>query len=205
MHGRLRRAQKPAGCGRGDLAAGNRADLRHPPAARVVPHPGRQHWQHITATLRPVYTAPTKATARDRFDEFAHTWNTRHPAIIKLWDQARAESVPLLQFDTEIRKVVCSTNAIESVNAHIAAQYRPKATSRTRQPRSNTSTSRRWPRTRPATPTNAASPAGNPPRTPPRSPTKDTPHKPQAILTNRLTTPAAQAHLPAPAAATHTP
>jgi transposase InsO family protein len=36
-----------------------------------------------------------------------------------LWDNAWAEFVPFLAFDTEIRRVVCSTNAIESVNARI--------------------------------------------------------------------------------------
>jgi putative transposase len=36
-----------------------------------------------------------------------------------LWDNAWAEFVPFLSFDPEIRRVICSTNAIESVNARI--------------------------------------------------------------------------------------
>jgi putative transposase len=43
----------------------------------------------------------------------------RHPAIVKLWENAWAEFVPFLAFDVEIRKVICSTTAIESVNARI--------------------------------------------------------------------------------------
>lgn len=87
---------------------------------------GRQHWQHIAAALRPVYTAPTEAAARERFDEFAQAWGARYPAIVRLWDQAWAEFVPFLAFDTEIRKVVCSTNAIESVNARIRRAVRAR-------------------------------------------------------------------------------
>jgi putative transposase len=80
---------------------------------------GRQHWDAIAKALRPVYTAPTEAAALERFYEFAEVWGGRYPAIVKLWDQAWAEFVPFLFFDIEIRRVICSTNAIESVNARI--------------------------------------------------------------------------------------
>ncbi|MET8146704.1 IS256 family transposase [Sphaerisporangium sp. NPDC005288] len=79
----------------------------------------RQHWDAIAKALRPVYTAPTEAAARERFGEFADAWGGRYPAIVKLWDDAWAEFVPFLTFDVEIRRVICSTNAIESVNARI--------------------------------------------------------------------------------------
>jgi len=52
--------------------------------------------------------------ARERFAEFAATWGARYPAIVRLWDNAWAEFVPFLAFDPEIRRVICSTNAIES-------------------------------------------------------------------------------------------
>jgi len=80
---------------------------------------GRQHWDPIAKALKPVYTAPTEAAARERFAEFADTWGARYPAIVRLWDNAWAEFVPFLAFDPEIRRVICSTNAIESVNARI--------------------------------------------------------------------------------------
>ncbi|NEA28840.1 IS256 family transposase [Actinomadura bangladeshensis] len=79
----------------------------------------RQDWDKIAKALKPVYTAATEAAAMERWLEFAETWGTRYPAIIRLWENAWAEFVPFLQFDPEIRKVVCSTNAIESVNARI--------------------------------------------------------------------------------------
>jgi transposase-like protein len=79
----------------------------------------RQHWDAIAKALRPVYTAPTEVAALERFMEFADVWGGKYPAIVKLWEDAWAEFVPFLNFDTEIRRVICSTNAIESVNARI--------------------------------------------------------------------------------------
>jgi putative transposase len=80
---------------------------------------GRQHWDAIAKALKPVYTAPTESAAMERFLEFAEAWGGRYPAIVRLWDNAWAEFVPFLGFDPEIRRVICSTNAIESVNARI--------------------------------------------------------------------------------------
>lgn len=79
----------------------------------------RKDWSQIAKDLKPVYTAPSEAAALDRFAEFAGTWEKRYPAIIGLWTNAWAEFVPFLQFDTEIRTVICTTNAIESINARI--------------------------------------------------------------------------------------
>jgi transposase-like protein len=80
---------------------------------------GRQHFDAIAKALRPIYTAPTEAAATERFLEFCEVWGERYPAIVRLWENAWAEFVPFLSFDAEIRKIVCTTNAIESVNARI--------------------------------------------------------------------------------------
>jgi putative transposase len=73
---------------------------------------GRQHYEAIAKALRPVYTAPTEAAAMERFLEFCEAWGERYPAIVRLWENAWAEFVPFLSFDVEIRKIVCTTNAI---------------------------------------------------------------------------------------------
>jgi transposase-like protein len=86
----------------------------------------RQHWDAIARALKPVYTAPTESAATERFLEFAEAWGGKYPAIVKLWENAWAEFVPFLAFDPEIRKVVCSTNAIESVNARIRRAVRAR-------------------------------------------------------------------------------
>jgi len=54
-----------------------------------------------------------------RRTEFSGKWEKRYPAIIRLWENAWAEFVPFLRFDREIRTVICTTNAIESVNARL--------------------------------------------------------------------------------------
>ena len=79
----------------------------------------RQDWDKIAKALKPVYTAPSEDVAMERFLEFQEAWGKKYPAIVKLWSDAWAEFVPFLSFDVEIRKVICSTNAIESVNARI--------------------------------------------------------------------------------------
>jgi len=78
---------------------------------------GRQHRDAIAKALRPIYTAPSEAAARERFTEFADQWGDRYPAIIRLWENAWAEFVPFLEYDVEVRRVICTTNAIESINA----------------------------------------------------------------------------------------
>ncbi len=79
----------------------------------------KRDWSAIAKDLKPVYTAPSEQAALDAFAEFAAKWEKRYPAIIRLWEHAWAEFVPFLRFDTEIRTVICTTNAIESINARI--------------------------------------------------------------------------------------
>ena len=66
-----------------------------------------------------MYTAASESEALDRFAEFSGKWEKRYPAIMRLWENAWAEFVPFLQFDREIRTVICTTNAIESINARL--------------------------------------------------------------------------------------
>lgn len=77
----------------------------------------RKYWDQIARDLRPVYTAPTEAAARARFEEFAEKWCIMYSAIRRLWENAWSEFIPFLDYDVEIRRIICSTNAIESLNA----------------------------------------------------------------------------------------
>ena len=77
----------------------------------------RRDWAAIAKDLRPIYTAPTEAAALEALAAFAAAWEARYPAIIRLWEHAWAEFVPFLAFDRDIRTVICTTNAIESLNA----------------------------------------------------------------------------------------
>ena len=87
---------------------------------------GRHDWEPIAKALRPVYTAHTEAAARDRFAEFTATWGSKYPGIIRMWESTWAEFVPFLAFEVEVRRVIFSTNAIESLNARFRRAVRAR-------------------------------------------------------------------------------
>ena len=77
----------------------------------------RRDWDALKRDVKPIYTAVNAAAARAALDDLAETWGTRYGAIIRLWQNAWEQFIPFLDYDVEIRKVLCSTNAIESLNA----------------------------------------------------------------------------------------
>jgi putative transposase len=79
----------------------------------------KKDWPQIAKDIKPVYTAVSEAAALDALAEFSAKWEKRYPAITRLWENAWAEFVPFLQFDREIRTIICTTNAIESINARL--------------------------------------------------------------------------------------
>ena len=86
----------------------------------------RKYWDEIKRDLKPIYTAVTAAAARAAFDELAAKWGDRYPAVIRLWESAWEEFIPFLDYDVEIRQVICSTNAIESLNARYRRAVRAR-------------------------------------------------------------------------------
>ena len=86
----------------------------------------RKDWPAIAKDLRPVYQAVTEQAALDAFAEFSSIWEARYPAIVRLWTNAWAEFVPFLAFDGEIRTIICTTNAIESLNARFRRAVRAR-------------------------------------------------------------------------------
>ncbi|OLT21187.1 IS256 family transposase [Ornithinimicrobium sp. CNJ-824] len=77
----------------------------------------RKYWDQLAGDLRRIYTAPTVAAAWAAFEELEEKWGKPYPAIPKLWRAAWEEFTPFLAYDVEIRRVLFSTNAIESLNA----------------------------------------------------------------------------------------
>ncbi|MEA2686056.1 MAG: putative transposase [Actinomycetota bacterium] len=86
----------------------------------------RKHWPAIAKDLKPIYTAPTEAAALERFGDFAAAWESRYPAIVKLWENAWEEFTPFLRFDQEIRTIIYTTNSIESLNARFRRAVRAR-------------------------------------------------------------------------------
>lgn len=77
----------------------------------------RKYWDQLAGDLRRIYTAPTVEAAWTAFEELEEKWGKRYPAIGKLWRAAWEEFTPFLAYDVEIRRVLFSTNAIESLHA----------------------------------------------------------------------------------------
>ncbi|MER5916883.1 IS256 family transposase [Streptomyces sp. NPDC001982] len=86
----------------------------------------RQDWDKIAKALKPVCTAPGEDAATTRFLEFAEVWGKKYPVIVRLWEASWAEFTPFLHFDAEIRRIVCTTNSIESVHARIRKAVRSR-------------------------------------------------------------------------------
>jgi transposase-like protein len=77
----------------------------------------RRYWDELKRDIKPIYTAVNETAARAAFDELTAKWGERYPAVIRLWDNAWSEFIPFLDYDLEIRRVLSTTNAIESLNA----------------------------------------------------------------------------------------
>ena len=77
----------------------------------------KKYWGQIASDLKPIYRAPSREAAWAAFEEFEEKWGKPYPAIGQLWRNAWELFVPFLDYDVEIRTVLCSTNAIESLNA----------------------------------------------------------------------------------------
>lgn len=77
----------------------------------------RKYWDQLAGDLRRIYTAPTVEAAWTAFEELEEKWGKPYPAIGKLWRAAWEEFTPFLAYDVEIRRVLFSTNAIESLHA----------------------------------------------------------------------------------------
>jgi transposase-like protein len=80
----------------------------------------------IKRDIRPIYTAPNADAASAALDELEEKWGDKYAAMIRLWRNAWNEFIPFLDYDTEIRKMICSTNAIESLNARYRRAVRAR-------------------------------------------------------------------------------
>jgi putative transposase len=70
----------------------------------------------VAADLREIYTAPTAEDAERRLDAFASRWDATHPTISQIWRRNWQRITPFFAFPAEIRKVIYTTTAVESVH-----------------------------------------------------------------------------------------
>lgn len=76
--------------------------------------------KQVAAALRLIYTAPSADAAASALDSFEHgPWGTRFPMIAKTWRRAWVHVVPFYAFPPAIRRVLYTTNVLESVHARL--------------------------------------------------------------------------------------
>ncbi len=66
--------------------------------------------------LKKIYSSSTVELAADALDNFELTWGDKYPVIVKSWRTNWEKIIPFMQFPTEIRKVIYTTNIVESLN-----------------------------------------------------------------------------------------
>lgn len=70
----------------------------------------------LAAALKPIYLAPSEQAAEAAFAEFKTAYGARSPGVVATWERAWEEFTPFLRFPPAIRKVIYTTNQIESIN-----------------------------------------------------------------------------------------
>jgi len=74
----------------------------------------------LAAALRPIYAAPSAEASEAALDTFEDgEWGQKFPTVVAAWRRAWAQIIPFFTFPPEIRRVIYTTNAIESVNARL--------------------------------------------------------------------------------------
>lgn len=70
----------------------------------------------VSRALKPIYTAATVEAAEEAMDDFEIEWGNKYPGIVRTWRAAWEQFTPFLRFSPEIRKIVYTTNMVESIN-----------------------------------------------------------------------------------------
>jgi putative transposase len=79
----------------------------------------------IGAALRPIYQAESAAAAQARLEEFDRgSWGRKYPAIAQSWRRNWEQVIPFFAFAPEVRTILYTTNAIESLNAQVRKAVR---------------------------------------------------------------------------------
>jgi putative transposase len=81
----------------------------------------------LAKAMKPIYTAINVDVAKAELDAFAESdWGKRYPAIIDSWKRRWEEIIPFFAFSTEVRKILYTTNAIESLHSQVRKAIRNK-------------------------------------------------------------------------------
>ena len=80
----------------------------------------------VVAAMKPIYAADTVEAAETALAAFEERWSAKYPAVGRTWRSRWNEVIPFLAYPKEIRKIIYTTNVIESVNSQLRKVIRPK-------------------------------------------------------------------------------
>ena len=86
----------------------------------------KKDWDAFKRDVKPIYTAPNPNAARASLENLCDRWGKKYAPIIRLWKSAWEEFISFLDYDVEICTVICSMNAIESLNARYRRAVRAR-------------------------------------------------------------------------------
>src|SRR6185437_16145314 len=72
--------------------------------------------KQVAADLKPIYRAATVEQARAELEGFTERWGSKYQAIGRLWREQWERVIPFFAFAPEIRKIIYTTNAVESLH-----------------------------------------------------------------------------------------
>src|SRR5450432_2717149 len=75
--------------------------------------------KEVVSNLKPIYKAATADEAERQLSEFEEKWKKKYPAISRLWREQWERVIPFFAFPEEVRKIVYTTNAVESLSAYV--------------------------------------------------------------------------------------
>ena len=79
----------------------------------------------VAAALKPVYRAENAERARERLQEFeAGAWGKKYPAIVQSWRRNWEQVIPFFAYPEEVRRIIYTTNAIESLHSQVRKSVR---------------------------------------------------------------------------------
>lgn len=82
--------------------------------------------RNIAQDLRTVYTSINRESAREALDEFATKWDSKYPHVSKIWNNNWEMIMPCFSYPAELRRIVYTTNTIESVNKRLRKVLKTK-------------------------------------------------------------------------------
>jgi len=83
--------------------------------------------RELAAALRPVYTGVNDAAARQALEDFgAGQWGRKYPAIAPAWRRQWEQVIPFFAYPPEVRRIIYTTNAIESLNSKLRTAVRSR-------------------------------------------------------------------------------